>query len=174
MKKARVRKKEVTAVVREPSAGYTRNKAIPSFSGQPLLKGAYYQLNPDKLNPEIPQIFYSHPHGEIWIGDSIAWLSSLENASADLVFADPPYNIKKAEWDTFESQQEYVNWSLKWIEQAARVLKPTGTLYVCGFSEILADLRLPASKFFQGCRWIVWHYKNKANLGNDWGRSHER
>ena len=25
----------------------------------------------------------------------------------------------------------------------------------------------------RGCRWLVWHYKNKANLGNDWGRSHE-
>ncbi len=87
--------------------------------------------------------------------------------SVDLAFCDPPYGIKKAEWDTFESQQEYVRWSLQWIEQAARVLKPTGTLYICGFSEILADLKLPASAFFQGCRWLVWHYKNKANLGSD-------
>jgi transposase InsO family protein len=45
--------------------------------------------------------------------------------------------------------------------------------YVCGFSEILADLRLPGSRFFKGCRWLVWHYKNKANLGDDWGRLHE-
>ena len=91
----------------------------------------------------------------------------------NLAFCDPPYNIKKAEWDTFESQQEYVHWSLEWIKQAARVLTPTGTLYVCGFSEILADLKLPASAYFQGCRWLIWHYKNKANLGGDWGRSHE-
>ena len=91
----------------------------------------------------------------------------------DLIFADPPYNIKKAEWDTFESQQKYVEWSLEWIEQAARVLNPTGTMYICGFSEILADVKLPASRFFKGCRWLVWQYKNKANLGNDWGRSHE-
>jgi site-specific DNA-methyltransferase (adenine-specific) len=34
-------------------------------------------------------------------------------------------------------------------------------------------LRLPASRFFKGCKWLVWHYKNKANLGSDWGRSHE-
>jgi len=44
---------------------------------------------------------------------------------------------------------------------------------VCGFSEILADIKLPALRFFRGCRWLVWHYKNKANLGSDWGRSHE-
>lgn len=32
---------------------------------------------------------------------------------------------------------------------------------------------MPALRFFRGCRWLVWHYKNKANLGSDWGRSHE-
>lgn len=107
------------------------------------------------------------------MGDAIQWLKTLESQSVDMVFADPPYNIKKAEWDTFESQAAYVEWSLQWIEEASRVLTPTGTLYICGFSEILADLKLPASPFFAGCRWLVWHYKNKANLGNDWGRSHE-
>lgn len=159
--------------IREPSAEYARNKEIPSFFGQPMPRGSYARIDPDQFNPETPLLFYSHPHGEIWVGDAIAWLRSLESESVDLIFADPPYNIKKAEWDTFESQQEYVNWSLEWIEQAARVLKPTGTLYICGFSEILADLKLPASRFFRGCRWLVWHYKNKANLGADWGRSHE-
>lgn len=151
---------------------YLRNKEIPTFFGQPILKGSYAQIE-QQPDSQAPQVFYSHPHGEIWVGDAIAWLHSLESSSVDLIFADPPYNIKKAEWDTFESQQAYVDWSLTWIEQAARALKPTGTLYICGFSEILADLKLPASRFFQGCRWIVWHYKNKANLGNDWGRSHE-
>lgn len=149
-----------------------RNKEIPTFFGQPMRKGSYAQIE-QPLSSQVPQLFYSHPHGEIWIGDAITWLRSLKSDSVDLIFADPPYNIKKAEWDTFESQQAYVDWSLTWIEQAARALKPTGTLYICGFSEILADLKLPASRFFQGCRWIVWHYKNKANLGNDWGRSHE-
>ena len=109
----------------------------------------------------------------IIVGDSIQWLSSLQSETVDLVIADPPCNIKKAEWDTFESQQVYVQWSLKWIEQAARILKPNGTLYICGFSEILADIKLPALKYFAGCRWLVWHYKNKANLHSDWGRSHE-
>lgn len=151
---------------------WLRNKEIPTFFGQPMLKGLYTQIEQEP-DPQSPQVFYSHPHGEIWVGDAITWLRSLESCSVDLIFADPPYNIKKAEWDTFESQQAYVDWSLTWIEQAARVLKATGTLYICGFSEILADLKLPASRFFQGCRWIVWHYKNKANLGNDWGRSHE-
>lgn len=159
--------------LKEPSANYfVRNSTVPEFFGRSLAKGERLPADLSASDSE-PRLFYSHPHGGIWQGDSVAWLRSLESSSVDLVFADPPYNIKKAEWDTFESQQEYVNWSVRWIEQAARVLRPEGTLYVCGFSEILADLRLPASRFFKGCRWIVWHYKNKANLGDDWGRSHE-
>ena len=161
--------------VQEPVAGYARNKGTET-DGLTLFEPASSKgIVTDTLSPDSarPHVFYSHPHGQIWLGDAVSWLRSLPSESADLAFCDPPYGIKKAEWDTFESQQEYVRWSLEWIEEAARVLKPTGTLYVCGFSEILADLKLPASRFFQGCRWIVWHYKNKANLGSDWGRSHE-
>jgi len=119
------------------------------------------------------QLQYEHANGRLYQGDSIKWLESLPSSSVDLVFADPPYNIKKAEWDNFESQEKYIEWSIKWIAQASRVLKSTGSLYMCGFSEILADIKHPASKYFKHCRWLIWHYKNKANLGNDWGRSHE-
>lgn len=119
------------------------------------------------------QLHYEHPNGKLFLGNSIDCLKRLETESVDLVFADPPYNIKKADWDNFESQEIYIQWSISWIEQAARVLKKTGSLYICGFSEILADLKHPSSKYFESCRWLVWNYRNKANLGNDWGRSHE-
>lgn len=122
---------------------------------------------------ECFRLQYEHPNGCLYHGDSLGWLKSLDSASVDLIFADPPYNIKKADWDNFDSQEEYIHWSIQWIRQASRVLKPTGSLYVCGFSEILADLKHPASKYFKHCRWLIWHYKNKANLGHDWGRSHE-
>lgn len=105
--------------------------------------------------------------------DCVEWLKSLPSASVDLIFADPPYNINKADWDKFDSQEEYINWSLQWISEAARVLKESGSMYICGFSEILADLKHPVSKYFHSCKWLVWYYKNKANLGSDWGRSHE-
>lgn len=130
------------------------------------------QINPEKTDTE-PKLFYQHQNGELWQGDSIKWLKSLKSECVDLIFADPPYNINKADWDNFESQEEYIRWSMLWIKEAARVLKETGSLYICGFSEILADLKHPANKFFKSSRWLIWHYKNKANLGKDWGRSHE-
>lgn len=126
--------------------------------------------------PSLNEAFfpvYKNDNGTLYEGDSIAWLKKIESERVDLIFADPPYNIKKADWDKFESQEKYIHWSMKWIEEAARILKKTGTLYVCGFSEILADLKHPSMRYFKSCKWIVWYYKNKANLGKDWGRSHE-
>lgn len=133
------------------------------------------QISKQKLLPLTQgfQLQYTHPHGQIYQGNSLDWLVSVDSESVDLVFADPPYNIKKAEWDNFENQEKYIEWSIKWISQASRILKSTGSLYVCGFSEILADLKYSVSKYFKNCRWLIWHYKNKANLGSDWGRSHE-
>lgn len=140
-----------------------------------------YKVKPDIVDKEsLPideknKIFlqYDHDNGELYCGNSIQWLKSIYSESVDLVFADPPYNIKKAEWDSFKSQEAYIVWSIEWIKEVSRILKPHGTFYICGFSEILADLKHPASKYFKGCRWLVWHYKNKANLRKDWGRSHE-
>ncbi len=118
-------------------------------------------------------IAHSHPNGTLFCGDSLSWLKQVQSKAIDLVIADPPYNLRKADWDTFASQEQYLAWSLQWIEEVARILKVTGSFYMMGFSESLADLKYLASKQFSSCRWLVWHYKNKANLGQDWGRSHE-
>ena len=121
-----------------------------------------------KLEP-----YFTTECGKLYNEDVITFFKTLRTESVQLIFADPPYNIKKAEWDTFESQKEYVDWSMEWIREAQRVLTPDGSLYICGFSEILADLKWAANSLFKGCKWLVWYYRNKANLGNDWGRSHE-
>ena len=160
-------------LLREPALRYQLDNQLTLFTEAQLRKGTIFPFVEEVHAPSEPTLLYEHSNGKLFVGDSIHWLATLRDESIDLIIADPPYNINKAEWDTFESQEAYVAWSLQWIEQAARTLKPAGTLYVCGFSEILADIKLPALKYFAGCRWLVWHYKNKANLRSDWGRSHE-
>ncbi len=125
----------------------------------------------NELNSLEP--YFTTDLGRLYHIDAVEFLRSIEENSVDLIFADPPYNIKKAQWDSFSSQKEYVDWSMEWIKQSHRILKKTGSLFICGFSEILADLKWSAAPLFAGCKWLVWFYRNKANLGNDWGRSHE-
>ena len=57
----------------------------------------------------------------------------IPSSSIDLVFADPPYNLGKDFGNDSGRmpEDEYVEWASKWIKEAARVLKPTGSLYVC-------------------------------------------
>jgi len=124
------------------------------------------------LDPE-PQPCFETKSGKLYNLDAVKFIGSLPSESVDLIFADPPYNIKKAQWDTFNSQRQYVYWCMEWIEEGKRVLTSQGSMYICGFSEILADIKWNAAPLFRGCKWIVWYYRNKANMGNNWGRSHE-
>lgn len=120
------------------------------------------------------QTAWRSERGRLVWSDATDLLRSLDGGSVDLVVADPPYAIGKDEWDVFDSLDAYLDWCDEWLAEVERVLTPTGSAYVCGFSEILADIKArSAARFAGGCRWLVWFYRNKANLGSDWGRSHE-
>lgn len=113
------------------------------------------------------------PLNKIILGDALAELKKLPSESCDVVVIDPPYNIGKDFGNNSDKRElnEYVAWCKEWINESIRVMKPTGTLFIYGFSEILAHLsvEIPIKK-----RWLIWHYTNKnvASL-NFWQRSHE-
>lgn len=111
----------------------------------------------------------------IHTGDCLTVLATLETGSAQCVLADPPYNIGKDFGNKSDKQpmDEYLTWCDTWIAECIRVLKPNGTMYIYGFSEILALIlsRVPMNV---NRRWLVWHYTNK-NVPSlkFWQRSHE-
>jgi site-specific DNA-methyltransferase (adenine-specific) len=124
-------------------------------------------------DPERPHRAHATGLGALVLGDALAVLRELPDASVRLVVADPPYAIDKDAWDEFASIDAYVDWCDAWLAEVHRVLAPDGSAYVCGFSEILAEVKARSARRFAACRWLVWAYRNKANLGRDWGRSHE-
>ena len=108
-------------------------------------------------------------------GDILKVLRGLEDESAQIVIADPPYNIGKDFGNKSDKQpmDEYLPWCDEWIEGCLRVLKKDGTMFIYGFSEILALIlaRIPQNV---NRRWLVWHYTNKTVPKlNFWQRSHE-
>ena len=110
---------------------------------------------------------------KIICNDALKELKKLPNDFFDIVIADPPYNIGKDFGNNSDNKElkEYLNWSKEWIDQCIRIMKPTATMFIYGFSEILAHIsvEIPLEK-----RWLIWHYTNKnvASL-NFWQRSHE-
>ena len=113
------------------------------------------------------------PLNQIILGDAIQELRKLPDESCDVVIIDPPYNIGKDFGNNIDKRGlgEYVGWCKSWINESIRTLKPNGTMFIYGFSEILAylSIEIPIQK-----RWLIWHYTNKnvASL-NFWQRSHE-
>ena len=105
--------------------------------------------------------------------DVIEGLKQLETDSIDCVLLDPPYNIGK-DFGNNKTQmpiKEYIEWASLWIAECKRVLKPSGTMFIYGFSEILAHISVNLE---MDHRWLVWHYTNKTIPSlNFWQRSHE-
>jgi site-specific DNA-methyltransferase (adenine-specific) len=93
----------------------------------------------------------------IYAMDCIDFLNKMENGFIDLAVLDPPYNLKKAEWDTFKSEKEFFEWTFLWIDTLLPKLKDTSSLYVfntpynCAF--ILQHL---VSKKMKYQNWITW------------------
>ena len=112
---------------------------------------------------------------EIVHGDIMKVVRTLPSESAQIVIADPPYNIGKDFGNDSDKQTmaEYLAWCDEWIKECLRVLMPNGTMFIYGFSEHLALIlaRVPLSVHR---RWLIWHYTNKNVPSlNFWQRSHE-
>jgi modification methylase len=85
---------------------------------------------------------------EILVGDCVALMERLPEASVDLVFADPPYNLQlggellrpnnsrvdgvEEDWDRFAGFADYDRFTRAWLTAARRLLKPDGALWVIG------------------------------------------
>src|SRR5689334_1142943 len=90
----------------------------------------------------------SLPFDQIVNGDCLEAMGRLPDASVDLVFADPPYNLQLSgdlrrpnhsvvdgvddDWDKFDGFGGYDRFTRAWLGEARRLLKPDGALWVIG------------------------------------------
>ncbi|KMP10543.1 restriction endonuclease HpaI, partial [Candidatus Nitromaritima sp. SCGC AAA799-A02] len=65
-------------------------------------------------------------------GDALDQLSQLSDNSVDLIIADPPYNLGKNYGVSNDMMgfDEYLDFSKRWLSEACRILKLSGTIYV--------------------------------------------
>ena len=136
-------------------------------------------------------------------GDCIEVLKTFPDNIFDLIFADPPYYLQLPkgkrlkrpdgseiipvddEWDEFKNYEDFDKFTLGWLSECQRVLKPTGTIWVIGMyhsifrvGKIMQDLglwflndviwvkqgalpNLNGRRFTNNHETLIWAVKNK-------------
>jgi site-specific DNA-methyltransferase (adenine-specific) len=97
----------------------------------------------------------------------------LQSNTVDLIISDPPYGIKGDKLDRHYNrdesnvidgyvevpEKEYPAFSEKWIKEAARVLRPGGSIYIIsGYSQLRHILNALANTNLQEKNHIIWKY----------------
>ena len=102
----------------------------------------------------------------IYWGDALNVLTDyIPDASVDLIFADPPYNIGKrfANFsDKWPSEEEYVKWCYRWLDLCIQKLKPNGSMYVMCSTRCMPYLDLYLRNRMTIKSRIVWYYDSSG------------
>jgi len=112
---------------------------------------------------------------KIICGDCIEVLSKVPEPFADLIFADPPFNIgyKYDKYHDKVERQNYIAWTKDWMAVCKKVLKPHGSFYIAIGDEYAANVKIIADELGLFMRnWLIWHYTFGQQMKNKFARSH--
>ena len=108
-------------------------------------------------------------------GDCVKVLADTKKPFANLIFADPPFNIGY-EYDKYEDdidRDDYVKWTEKWMTACKDVLKADGSFYIAIGDEHAADVKYIGDRLGLSMRnWIIWHYTFGQQTKNKFARAH--
>ncbi len=94
---------------------------------------------------------------KIYQMDCFNFLEQLDNDIADLAVIDPPYNMRKANWDTFKSENDFFNFTYAWIDELIPKIKENGSLYIFNTPYNSAFiLQYLVSQGLHFRNWITW------------------
>jgi DNA modification methylase len=97
------------------------------------------------------------------VGDCVELLRNLPTGSAQLIVADPPYNLGP----TFGIAKEWLKddawlaWCKEWLSECQRLLADDGNLFVYGIHHYLCHIQV--ALYEMGLRYrrqIIWTYQN--------------
>src|SRR6187402_128653 len=117
------------------------------------------------------------PLDTILMGDCVAEMAKLPDKCIDVIFADPPYNLQLGgdlhrpeggkvdavmdHWDRFDSFEVYDRFTRAWLQEARRILKDDGSLWViCSYHNIFRVGAALQDAGFWILNDIVWRKAN--------------
>jgi len=165
----------------EEKKSKNRNSGSGKSNAHPGLK----QVGPFELN-------------RIYLHDCLEGMSQIEAHSIDIAIADPPYNLSKggnwkwdnsvklpgfggdwskvmAEWDDMPLA-DYFGFTLKWLSELKRVVKPTGSIWLHGTYHNIGVMNFALQLLeVEIINEVVWYKRNSfPNLsGRRLTASHE-
>jgi site-specific DNA-methyltransferase (adenine-specific) len=113
-----------------------------------------WNLEPGTLNVELPSPYFESADRRfrLYQGDCLALMPLMPEAAFDLIFADPPYflsnggitchagkmvPVHKGKWDESKGAEADHEFTLAWLRQCRRLLKPNGSIWVSGTHHII-------------------------------------
>lgn len=115
--------------------------------------------------------------------DCIEGMKALPDNCVDLIIADPPYNLSKSgdwkwdnsvslagmggnwnitkeNWDNM-SLDDYLNFSIAWLSEAKRILKPTGSMWIFGTYHNIGIINIVCQMLnIEIINEVIWYKKN--------------
>lgn len=110
------------------------------------------------------EILGSESHKIIY-GDALEALKLLPDASVDLIFADPPYNIGKnfnGQMDRWATEDDYLNWCYIWLDLCIKKLKPFGSFYVMTATQFMPFFDIFLREKLTILSRIAWYYDSSG------------
>ncbi len=112
---------------------------------------------------------------KIVCGDCIEILGKAKAPFADLIFADPPFNIGY-QYDKYKDEvksEKYIAWTRDWMAACLNVLNPTGSFYIAIGDDYAAHVRIIGDELGLNLRnWIIWHYTFGQQTKHKCARAH--
>jgi site-specific DNA-methyltransferase (adenine-specific) len=108
--------------------------------------------------------------------DSLSLFSTLPRQFADLLILDPPYNLNKrfgTESFSEMSLAEYEKWFEGWFVRLLPLLKPTGSLYVCGDWKSSAAVQRVLDRHVVVRNRITWEREKGRGAKTNWKNASE-
>jgi site-specific DNA-methyltransferase (adenine-specific) len=108
--------------------------------------------------------------------DVFSVLPHLPSGVFDLVFADPPYNLTKTfNGRTFRQTDlaEYESWLSTWLPEMRRLLKRTGSIYLCGDWRSSTAIHRVLLQHFTVRNRVCWEREKGRGAAANWKNNAE-
>lgn len=111
------------------------------------------------MTNQLPQKYLD----QVVVEDVLVFLRTLPDGCADLIIADPPYNLGPdfrvgKQWSRDE---DWLPWCAEWLAECSRVLASDGNILVYGIHHYLCYLQVAMYELgLSYRRQIIWHYEN--------------